>query len=72
MYFYIPTDYILNNPIHLLISNIIYLTYQPAKQIKIYSSTYISLDRYSKKKEKEKRKRARISFHSILNRETNR
>lgn len=62
MYFYIPTDYILNNPIHLLISNII--PDIPAKQIKIYSSTYISLDRYSKKKEKEKRKRARISFHS--------
>lgn len=66
MYFYIPTDYILNNPIHLLISNIIYLTYQPAKQIKIYSSTYISLDRYSFPKKKKRRNERGPGFRSIL------
>lgn len=64
MYFYIPTDYILNNPIHLLISNII--PDIPAKQIKIYSSTYISLDRYSFPKKKKRRNERGRGFRSIL------
>lgn len=54
MYFYIPTDYILNNPIHLLISNIIYLINQPSKLKYIHLHIYRSTDiRFLKKRKGE-------------------